>query len=691
MPDTAATVIPIEATPQQEDQQAAQPGGLNLNTPEVAQYVVNWRNQLRNARTSQYSVWTECWALYRGVSDFTDKDDWQSKITLPKPWAVVKQATSTIMRLLSAAKQPWILEPYNEDDMLMQTRTSRMTRLNKVFMEKAGFLGSFREGLECGFIMGVGIWKMWWGLTPRMSTRVETLPIPMQGTPDGAPGYPGMAMQKQIIQEESLEGQLFIKAVDPFKFFWLPGSKLNQWVGTIEDIEMPKWKVQELADGGVFDAGLVAGLQPMKIDEIERQTTVRFNERPQTPTGPSADTGMIKLTEYYGPIVLGGKLVERNGHVIVANDTVVLLAQANKFWHKKPPYVGYTPLNVPFRTEGVGLIEMTREINRAMSRLANMSVDTLAYRLLPIMEVVVDAYENPEDLETGMVPGKLLRRNMSYPNTSQGIVPIQFEDISQGSISVAAQLDRAAQEGSLVSEIQQALPRFRGVQTASEIELKQQNQDSFFGAMAADIEQSAIKPMVEMANDLIFQFINTTNDPRVASILGFDARVIQGIAKEELVEMIAGDYTIKVSGITEQLEKAEMLQNLVQLMNIIGQNPQAWMPYVNTDALLRRIMEAFRPAIRDIDKIIADPETVQANKAAYQVETLQPQILGMVPGIMQEQRAAQQQQQDQMMQMMQMMMQAKQMQHEQGMQEDQLEHDKEMAAKQAAQKSKGGE
>ena len=677
MPDIADTMIPIEATPQADHTQAPQQQQVNLNTPEVVSYVTTWRQQLLNARASKLDVWNECWQLYRGVEDFTDKDEWMSKISLPKPWAVVKQATSTIKRLLTSNAKPWSLEPYNPDDLVAQTRCEKMTRLSKVFLDKADFIPAFSEGLECGFIMGLGIWKLWWGLTPRMSTKVETVPMPIQGASEAVPGYPG-PMQRQVVQEESLEGRLFIKAVDPYKFFWLPGSKLNQWVGTIEDIEIPKWKLMELADAGVFDAGLVAGLQPMKLNEQERQTALRFNERPSTPQGPSSETGLIKLTEFYGPIVLGGKLVERNGHVIIANDNVVLLAQPNKFWHKKPPYVGYTPLAVPFRTEGVGLIEMTRAINKAMSRLANMSVDTLAFRLLPLMEVVVDAYENPEDLETGIVPGKLLRRNMSYPSQSQGITPIAFEDISQGSIAVASQLDRAAQEGSLVSEIQQALPRFRGLQSATEIELKQQNQDTFFGAMASDIEQSAIKPMIEMANDLVFQFIDTASDPRVAGILGVDAAVLQGIPKEELIEMIAGDYSIKVTGITDQLEKAEMLQNLVQFMNIIGQNAEAWMPYLNSDALLRRIMESFRPAIRDIEQIIADPQTVEANKMAYQQQTMMPQVVGMAPQLMQQQQQAeqsnQQNQQGELKMMFDMIMQDRELK----------QREKEMAARPAA-------
>jgi hypothetical protein len=371
------------------------------------------------------------------------------------------------------------------------------------------------------------------------------------------------------------------------------------------------------------------------------------------------------LTEYYGPIVIGDDVVERNGHALIANGTTMLRWGKNTAWHRKPPYAGFSPLSMPFRTEGVGLIEMVRAINKGLNKIANLSVDTLLYRLLPVFEVVPEVYENPEDFESGLMPGKMFRRNQAYVG-QPGIVPVQFQDISNGTVQVAAQLDRASQEGSLISEVQQSLPRFRGVQTATEIETKQANQDSFFGAMASDIEQQAIKPVVEMATDLILQFLVTSNDPRVASILGVGANALAGMTREDLIELIQGDYKIKVGGITEQLEKAEMLQNLVQFMNILGQNPEAWMPYLNQDALLRRILEAFRPAIHDLENIIADPATAEARKIAMQNENvITPQLVGMIPQLVQMQQTQQQQQADMSMQLQQMELQKQEMELQQ--------------------------
>lgn len=721
----------------------------------VREYVIGWRNQLRMYRYEKLAVWNECWQLYRGQEDWSDKEDWQSKIVLPKSFSSVKQATNVIKQLLAASKKPWNIESENPDDLVNVQRTEQMTYLSRVFMEKARFLEEFSESLEVGFIMGCGILKIWWGLVPRIVTKVETRMVPLgssgaaysslaaengpynsssqnpptapgasngvpsvdtsrvgtgpvNGTPaagmggggqgnqpppeqqptgGGVPvespasnrttqplgqlpkalqqqdsreyptqlsnefinpmnlpggasggipspayagGPPQMQMMKELVRSEILEGRPFLRTVDPYNFYWLPGSKMNRWTGTIEESELPKWELMSMAQEGVFDPELVKQIQPMKIEEQTKQSWLRFGEMPRTTNGPTADTGVIKLTEYYGPIVLDGEVKERYGHVLIANDTIVLINGKNQFWHRKPPYIGFSPVGLPLRTEGVGLIEQVRQIDKAMNRLANMSVDTLMFRLMPLFEITTDAFENPEDFDTGLTPGKLFRRNAQYP-TLEGIKPIATQDISTGAAQLSSELNVAHQEGSLISQLQQSIPRSHGIQTATETQLMQQNQQSFFGSMAADIEQNFLAPIIMMVIDLILQYIDTANDPRIASILGVEAAVLTGMTREEIMEMVQGDYSVKVTGVTGQIEKADMLQSLVQFMNLIGQNPQAWLPYINQSKLLQRILEAFRPAIHDVEEIIADPETVQANQQAMFGQTITPDLLNLIP------------------------------------------------------------
>jgi hypothetical protein len=676
MPVTLGNTIPAELASgppsQLADPSAALGESLEHNSTQdskIVSYVVDWRNKLRNNRKDKMDIWNECWQLYRGLEDFSDKEEWQSRMVLPKAWASVKQATSTIKRLLSTAKSPWTVEAVNPDDLVTALRAGQMTDLAKVFLEDASYMEEFATGLECSFIIGVGVWKLWWGLTPRQRTQVQQVM-------DEATGQP----MRRLVQEEILEGHLQIRAVDPYNFYWLPGSKMNRWVGTLEEIEVPKWELVQLAEQGLFDYDKVKDLPPSKLSQDQKQEFLRFSER--TERTPSQDTDNLRLLEFYGPCVIDGKVLEKDCHILIANDTTLLKYQRNAMWNRKPPYVGVSPLSLPFRTEGVGLVEMVRQIDKNLSKLANMSVDTLLFRLMPLFEVWLDAYENPEDFETGLNPGKILRRNSTFVG-QPGISAVKFEDISQGAVQVSAQLDRSHQEGALVSEIQQALPRFRGLQSATEISEKADNQDSFFGAMAADIEQQALEPMIEMAVDLIFQFIDTANDPRIASILGVGADAIRGMSREELLEMIQGDYKVKVTGITGQLQKAEMLNNLVQFMNILGQNPEAWMPYLNQDALLRRILEAFRPAIHDLEDIIADPATVEARKAAASAEQLTPEAVAMIPTLVQQAREAQQAQQAQLQQAQEVDRQQQEMQ----LRREEMDHEMAMEAAKEASKS----
>lgn len=796
MPSSFYESTPAEFVSTEAQSQAQQPNESEETREKraydekVRQYVIAWRNQLRMYRYEKLSIWNECWQIYRCQEDWSDKEDWQSKIALPKSFASVKQATNVIKRFLSASKKPFQLESENPNDLVAVRRAEQMTKLAEVFLEKARFLDEFSESLECGFIIGAGIVKLWWGLVPRIVTKIQTQMVPVglagvtdstgrmtqgyaqlssnptsvqgqaqpaeaqgnldtsgrastsssasmarripppEGNPHGQPisftegaaggsggsdgsdseiqpeqqplgagvpieppasnktaqpvgqlpkalqqqdarifptqlaneyinplnlpgpggagasgipsefAPPQQVLQKQIVREEILEGKLFIRAVDPYNFYWLPGSKMNAFTGTIEEIELPKWELLQMAQEGVFDPDLVKTIQPMKIEEQTKQSWLRWGEMPRTTNGPTPDTGVIKLTEFYGPIVIDGEVQERHGHVLIANDTVTLINGKNQFWARKAPYVGFSPIALPFRTEGFGLIETVRAIDKAMNRLANMSVDTLMFRLMPVFEIMPEAYENAEDIDTGLTPGKIFRRNMQYP-TLEGLKPIQFEDISSGSIQLTSELNVAHQEGSLISQLQQAVPRYRGAQTATETSLMQENQQSFFGAMSADIERMFLAPIVLMSVDLIMQFIDTANDPRVASILGVEAGVLAGMTREEIYEMIQGDYKVHVRGITGQLEKAEMLQNLVQFMNLIGQNPQAWVPYINQSKLLQRILEAFRPAIHDIEEIIADPETAAAQQQAMFGQTITPDLLKLIPDLIRLQHSRQ--------------------------------------------------
>jgi len=597
---------------------------------EIVSNIIDKFQKIRNARRNKVDIWTECWELYRGKQDFSEKEEWNSKLVLPKSFNSVKQATSTIERFLGISKDPWSIEPVDPDNLTLGVRAGQLAQLVQVFLENAGYKDEFSTGLESGFIMGLGVWKLWWELADK----------PELATESGG----------QLVVRTAKEGRLMVKAVDPYNFYWLPGSKLNNWKGTLEVIRMPKWELIEKAKQGIFNVATLEEIKrvsPSTVKDEQQKTMTRFDEY----QSDQASQEEVELIEYFGPIVRNNEVVEKHGHVIIADKTLLLSYKPYKLWSKRYPYVAFSPLQVPFRTEGVGLVEMVREIDKALNKLANLSMDALLFRLMPIFEVYPDLFENEEDLRTGIAPGKFFMRSMSDISGVRAIQPIQTEDISNGAVQLVGLLDRSHQEGALVSEVQQSMPRWRGVTTATEIDKKVAQQDTFFGNLASSIENHALKPMVELSIDLIMQYLDTSNDPRVPAILGVNAPSIQSLTRSQLLELINGQYVVKVTGISNQIKNVEVLQHLVQFLNILGQNGDKWLPYIRQDVLLRKILAAFRAEIPDIEDVIETPEVATAKLHAFGVEKVTPDMLKSLPGIINaenkkmQQLAAMQQQQ----------------------------------------------
>ncbi len=571
----------------------------------LAGKIVELRNRAQAARRTREEVWRECWRIYRGSADWSAKEPWQAKIFLPKAWNVVEQAVSLTGRYIAAAKEPWFIEPYDTSDPAANARAGAMSAIIRILLDKARFFEAFTEGLRIGFITGIGIWKVGWRLEPvsRISSRVRDS---------------GVALNTEIVRDSGYDGRLDIRAIDPNNFYWLPGSRLNAWTGTIEDVEVPRWELATLLPPDVM-----ARIGDSQIDQSRKLESDRFGLNPTTPTIPT-----VKLTEYYGPLFdAQGNVTDPNGHVIIANDTVVLQAEHNPYWDGAPPYIGFSPIQYPLRVDGVGLIENIRHIISNLNEVVNLSVDSLLYTLLPVFEGFPEAYEDPSQFNTILKPGVFLRRSQVL-TAGPAIHKVEFGDVSNSSITVASILDRAAQEGSLVSEILQSLPRYRGVQTATEISLKNESQNSFFGFLATQIEEYAIKPIIELSLSRALQFLTTTTDPAVARALNLPT--LANLTREQLFTMLEGPYNVRVGGITEYIRKTEQLSNIIQLMTIIGQNAPNWLPYIKPQGLVRAVLEAFRPSIDNIESIIATPEEVaaqQQRQADQQLVSMLPQLL----------------------------------------------------------------
>jgi len=592
-----------------------------MSRRDIVDFVIDKRKALADAQRSRHSVWQDCQDLYDLKGDFAAKQDWQSKIVLPKAFAAVKQATSSVSQMLRTAEQPWTLEPVDPDNLQDAAAGSRLAMLLKFLFDESGAYDAMGNGLETAFLTGLGVWRTAWSMQRRQ--------LPPRVNAFGA-------VERPVV----MEGGLAVREVDPFGFFWLPGSRLNAWTGCIEDYEAPVHELRELVkqlgleDSGVLRSQDIVPSGATSSDARNEHRSARDEWQRRNNAKSALATAWV--TEYWGPLVDGQHNTLDGGnqwHILIVGDRHLLVAQRNQLWSNKPPYTAFSPMRHPRRpVDGIGVVEPALEINKAISRITNMGIDRELLAILPTMLGVTDAFENPEDLDAGITPGKLLRISRAAAmqmggNLKNALQPLEIGGLSPQTVPLLGILDRAVQEGSQISEIQQALPRFRGAQTLGEIEMKGAQGQDFMSSLAKRIDEVGIQPLVEQGMDLTLQFLHTIGDKRAARILGFDDYAFwQSTTLEERLQIVQCDCVLKVHGVSDQAKKSEQLQELMTFFTVIGQNGEAWLPNINQGEILKRIIESFN-GIRDVDKLINSPEEAAAIREQMQQAAMAQKVM----------------------------------------------------------------
>src|SRR3990167_2310195 len=426
-----------------------------------------WReadDRLRN----YFNVALECWDMYRNKQDFSDKEDWQSRVTVPKAHAAVKQGVANIRKLFSQARDTVLVD---DPSGINKAFAPYVQEGVKRVWDASGFLDVTSEALEAGLIMGLiavrGDWQF----------RDILVPTPQ---PDGS-------MQCQIIKE----GYLNLRAVDPWRLRWGPETKSGKidWI-----IELQHANIPSLLKLG-FDIPKDILHEDTKPDESE----TREKERKDENEVREQVERRVELKEYWGPIVdpETQEIVVDQAHVILANDKKILIAEENPFWRLKPPYVLASPLRVAFRFPGQGILEVNRALKSNIDAIMQMGADRLKFSSLVMLEADMSALENPEDVATGAEPGKIFRKR---PGTGQlqALRQIPINPLQADTFNAVLMLDKEFQRGTFITENVQGLIDAKGETTATEVQTSLSQSTIMLSSMARDLEDGYIAPLADM-------------------------------------------------------------------------------------------------------------------------------------------------------------------------------------------------
>src|SRR5882757_328501 len=567
-----------EATTHSDDSNSSKARVGNLSDAEVVSQIERYRNEAFMREYIIRNNWLDCYGQYRNKQDFDDKAPWQSRITFAKAHSAVKNFTAQIMRLLLQTEQ-WVTveQATSTNQIFAPFVETAILKLAKT----AHFRSQFRDAVEYGAIIGLGVLKFGWAYRNVFDLSV--------GGDDTGP---------MIVQKKRKEGNLYVQSIDPFHIWFGPRTRDNNRYDFI--IEETLVDVDELkGQSGLENTGELEHVdriadQMYFADQVYTRDFARYDKR-QIPAEHYRKQALI--WEYWGDIVdvHTQKVVDTNVHILIANRTTVLKYEKNPYWDGLPPYIVFSPLVVTGRFPGQGLLEMNMSVKDGIDRLAQMQEDHLKFSVVPMMEVEASALENPEgDMQTGVQPGKVFYKRPGAG--AQAVAGVQFPQLGNSSFNFQMEMSKEYQRGTFITEQAQGLLDVKGETTATEVQQTQLQSSLSIADIAQTIEDGCLIHVAEKIWARAFQFIDATSKPTWTELLGPQVgNLLDNLPIETRLKLIHGKYNFEAHGLSRTIERQQNLSKYKDMMMTFAQfGPQALMAAgVKLPALFKRMFDSY--------------------------------------------------------------------------------------------------
>ena len=267
--------------------------------------------------------------MYRNREDFSDKEDWQSRMAMGRARAVVKQAAANLTKILMSADQWVYAKGWGMESLLEEFVGSSISHLIK--SREFGFIDAFETAIESALACDIGILKV-----------VPTI---------------------QSIDAADLSGQqrgsyvtLQATAINFRKFHYGPYSTSKKWDWCAEDSVIP---YSYLEATGRYNEEAMRKVKYSNYQEPAGTEDEWFKFDFATPwMRPQLRSKTTQVREFYGDVFDDkGNIAGRNMKITILNGQELGKIEKNPTpW---PPYTAFSPLNVAFRLPGEGSPERT--------------------------------------------------------------------------------------------------------------------------------------------------------------------------------------------------------------------------------------------------------------------------------------------------------------------------------------------
>lgn len=518
----------------------------------------------------------ECWQVFNEdpPPNYAKKEDWQSKVIIPKPFGAVQFA----MAIVRKAFDVQFLSIENEKD---QEAAEFWTKLMGLMLSRnyANFPIQFTDACGMGFAVGqslemIPVWRTGKGLRYIM---VE--PWKIHRDPDAISRQPQSGM------------------------YWIHQEYLDYWL-------LRKW----MKDGRYVNVPAIAPGAPGSDPKFDpHMTQEAIAARKGHIIHRSRYRTLILTSEFWGTVLDSrGELLLPKASYSVAAGRVIRLPKASPYPTMRWPGSGFSPLPHLLRFDGRGLLHGIKSLWYFMCSLLCLHNDNLNWVVNPPTEIDISSLVDPDDIDD--YPGKkyLTRGTVSG---QQAIRTVERRSITNEILANENFAQQRFEEGTFITSLVRGLPGYRAEVTARESAQSLEQNLTVFGLIGKNLEHGALDAILAGAETVA---INITYD-EMATLMGqewadryADPSSPTGL---KLPQLTTGNFS--VSGISALMRDWEIIRNIRETILPLFAEGQIFLPYLKPYALLKSLEK--RLNLKD-EGIVVDQQTADAIDGAQQFQ-----------------------------------------------------------------------
>jgi len=521
------------------------------------------RKYIRQVQEQCYSVYLE-----NEPASYQDKEEWQSRVVVPKPFSTVQYGTAAVKKAFT----PRFLGIQDAEDKNASQFWHRVME-KQIGPEKADFVMQFAASTNMALAIGEGL-----EMIPRF--------IPQSG------------IEFSLVEPWKIARDPDAKPRDPQSgMYWVHTEWLDWWLLKQAEKSGRYKNVNAVKDSASTEN--IDAKDPLMTKE-------RVEQRRQMHWERSGFRRMVQVSEFWGTVLSPkGELLMPRARYTVAAGRVIEPPRVSPYASLRWPGITWSPLPDLLRHGGRGLLEGILKLWDAMNQILCLHIDNLQWVVNPMTEINVDRLVDKADVLTA--PGKdfLVRETA---NGQQAVRQIDRKVRTSDILANLQYFDQNYQRGSFVTDSVQGLPGWRQDITFREAAMNLDQALGVYGLMGEYIERGATGAL-NAAREVVETHATLQDYER---LLGKDAVAQYGLrpnpeARNGVEGLPPMSGRFHVSGIQALMRDNETMQNIQKIIVPLSGHPK-FEKYINAYKVLKAVEQ--RTNLED-EGVIADEQEAQ--------------------------------------------------------------------------------